>query len=136
MSRAAIALLAVLVALVGAAGGYWWGRTDGSAVAKARQAEQLVGDMQQLLQQHASLVSRSHAASTALRRAAAERSKTDSRTTKELQDALAKTADSRAGCRFDDGVMRHLQAARDRAASAAAGGSAGAVPGAAGPAGQ
>lgn len=136
MTRAAIALLAVLTALAGVLGGYWWGRTDGAAVAKARQAAQVVADMEQLLDKHAGLAAQSNAASAALRKAAAHRGEVDRRTTKELKDALGKTADSRVDCRFDAGVMQHLQAARDRASVSAAGGGDGAVPGAARHAGQ
>ena len=132
MTRAAIALLAVLTALAGVLGGYWWGRTDGAAVAKARQAAQVVADMEQLLDKHAGLAAQSNAASAALRKAAAHRGEVDRRTTKELKDALAKNVGDRAGCRFDAGVMQHLEAARERAGRAAAGGGDGAVPGAAG----
>ena len=62
MTRAAIALLAVLTALAGVLGGYWWGRTDGAAVAKARQAAQVVADMELLLDKHAGLAAQSNAA--------------------------------------------------------------------------
>jgi hypothetical protein len=136
MTRAESALLAMVVAALALLGGYWWGRTDGASVAKAKQAEQLVADMGTLLDKHAGLVTASNAASQTLRRAAAARGQVDLRTTKELKDALAKTADSRAGCRFDAAVMQHLEGARERAAAAAAGSRDGAVPAATGAARQ
>lgn len=51
----------------------------------------------------------------------------NARTTQELRHALTATAADRAACRFTADIMRQLNAARTRAASAATGGIRGAV---------
>lgn len=121
----------LLAALAGAAPGYWRGRADGRLAERARHDAQLVQQLSAVLEQHGSLVQQSQEASQRLRRAAAARARADDETTRELADALAKTADLRAACVLDAGVLRQVDAARAAAAAAAAGGFAGAVPAAA-----
>lgn len=132
MSRSTIALLAVLLALAAGALGFWRGQVAGQAKAQAAQDARAVQQLTDVLEQHSRLVQQSQAASQALRRAAAARAQADSKTTRELIDVLAQTADARAGCVLPAGVVRQLDAARERAAQAAASGFAGAVPAAAG----
>lgn len=136
MSRTGIALLALLLALAGAALGYWRGHAAGALAAEAKHNANAVQGMTQLLESHSALIKQTGAASAALRRAVAAREQADEAATQELKDALAITASTRADCRHDAGVMRSLEAARERAARAAAGGSDGAVPGATSTAGK
>lgn len=131
MSRTGIALLALLLALAGTALGYWCGHAAGAQAAEAKHDAKAVHDMSELLASYSALVKQTSVASAALRRAMAEREKTDEVTTQELKDVLANTASTRVDCRHDAGVMRQLEAARERAARAAASGVDGAVPGAA-----
>jgi len=119
----------LLLALAAAAGaGYWRGHAAGQAAQQARQDHQAVAELTGIIESHTQLVEQSQAASRAMRQATARREAADQKTTEELRHALAATADSRTGCVFDDGVLRQLQAARDRAAAAAAGGVRGALP--------
>jgi hypothetical protein len=115
-------LIIVLTALFGTGGGYWYGRADGVAAQQARQDHQAVTDLTGIIDSHKTLIDQANSASVAMRQATARREATDRKTTEEFRHALAATADSRAGCVFDDGVVRQLAAARDRAAAAAAGG--------------
>lgn len=137
MSRTAASLLAIVLGLAGAVGGFFYGQDQGVAAEAGRRDAQTVKDLTALIDSHQRLVKEAGAASTAMRRATAQRAALDARTTKEFKDALARNSDSRAGCVFDDDIVRGLTAARDAAAQAAASGIRGAVPGAAaGPAGQ
>ncbi len=52
----------------------------------------------------------------------------DEQHTKELQDALAKTAADRRECYLPDDVMQHIHQARERAARAVTGGTGSAMP--------
>ncbi|SEQ85620.1 hypothetical protein [Giesbergeria anulus] len=128
MSRAAIALGLLLLALATAAGGYWQGQRDGQAASVARQDAQTVQDLSAQLTAHADLIKQSGAASRRLRQSLAQREQADQQTTKELRHALATTADSRTGCVFPAGVMRSLADAQTRAAQAAASGIGRALP--------
>lgn len=129
MSRTGIALLALLLAAAGAALGYWQGRSAGAQAAEAKHDAKAVKDMTALLTSYSALVQQTGVASASLRRAIAAREEADEATTQELKDVLANTADTRADCRNDAGVMRQLEAARTRATRAATGGVNGAVRG-------
>jgi len=115
-----VALLsAVLIAALAVAGlSYWLGK----AARQAEQDHQAVADLSTILQSQTKLVKQANAASRAMRQATARREAADQQTTEELRHALAATADSRTDCAFPADVLRQLQAARDRAADAAAGG--------------
>ena len=130
MSRAVIALAGLVLALSAGAGGYWWGHGNGKAAEVARRDADTVAKVTAQLEAHQGLIDDANAASAALRGAAAIRAATDRKFSKEFRDALKNTAGDRAGCRFDDDSVRHLGAARERAAEAAASGLAAAVPGA------
>jgi len=122
-------LFAVLVsALAAAAGGYWRGHVDGSAAREGRQAVDTVRQLTSALEAHRDLITRANEASEGLRKAMAARATEDRAFAKEFRDALKQTAAARAGCRFDDAIVRQLDAARERAAQAAAGGGAATVP--------
>lgn len=129
MIRLPDALLALLI-VGGAAfgGGVWYGRTEGRADEKATQDAATVRQLGEIISAHTALVGEANKTSQALRVATSQRTALDNKTNKELKDALAKTAGTRAGCQFDDDSMRQLEGARARANQAAAGGIVGAVP--------
>ncbi|MBX9935044.1 MAG: DUF2570 domain-containing protein [Burkholderiaceae bacterium] len=128
MSRTALALVCLLTALAALTAGYWRGHRDGQAATVARQDAQTVQDLSAQLTAHADLIEQSGAASRRLRQAMAQREQADQKTTKELRNALSKTADSRTGCVFPADVMRSLANAQTRAAQAAASGIGRALP--------
>lgn len=115
-----LVLLAVVLGLMW--GCYQLGVTRGELGAKARCQNQQIDQLTRMATTQASAVAQSLAADAALRDMLATRGAIDTQTTRDLKNALAKTAGSRADCRFDDDSMRQLKAARDRAASAAASG--------------
>jgi hypothetical protein len=125
----AAAAYLVVALTAGAAGGYFVGDSHGTAAAKASQDAKTVTDLTSIIDAGQTLIIDSNAASKSMREALAQRSLSDSKTTQEIKNALAKTAAGRVGCRFDDNVMRDLIQARDRAAAAAAGGIRPSVPG-------
>ena len=122
MNRAAVALAALLLSLMAAAGGYFYGHQQGALSESAKRDSQTVQSLTSLIDAHKDLIAQASKASLSMRQALARRALLDTTTTKEFKDALNATADSRAGCVFDAGVMRQLSAARDRAAQAAASG--------------
>ena len=126
-----VAIAGLLVAIAAGVGGYDYGIDQGKALEKGRQDADSLKTVTDQIAAHVDLVKQSGAASRSLRLAVAAREKVNDTTSKELGDALTATADSRAGCVFPAGVMRGLEAARERAAQAAAGGVVGALPGAA-----
>lgn len=131
--RILLAAGAVLAALLGAwrllayveQAGY--DRGHAAAQDACRQAD--LASLQAVIASTRGLAEAAHAASQKLGQTISARQQADAKTTREIRDALAATAGSRAGCVFDTGVMQHLAAARDRAAAAAASGLRGAVPG-------
>jgi|TARA_Y100001001_G_scaffold105075_1_gene102777 chromosome segregation ATPase len=104
--------------------GHQQGKLEAQLACSGAQTQQL----QDLISSTKGLTEQAHAASTALNLSISARQQADANTTKELTDALDRTAAERAQCRFDDDSMRHTTAARDRAAEAAASGLGGAVP--------
>lgn len=132
MSRAAIVLGGLVLALGAGALGYWRGQLDGNAAEVARQNANAVQQLTSLMTSHSALTEQAQTVSAGLRKTMAARAAQDQRFSKEFRDALKVSKAARAGCRFDDDSVRQLGAARDRAAAAATGGSAATVPGAAG----
>lgn len=132
--RILLAIGAVLAALLGAwrllayveQAGY--DRGHAAASNECHQAD--LANLQAVIASTRGLTEAAHAASQQLGQTISARQQADAKTTREIRDALAITAGSRAGCVFDAGVMQQLAAARDRAAAAAAGGLRGAMPGA------
>lgn len=131
MSRTTLALIALVAGLAGALGGYFYGHSQGVTAEAAKRDGQAVEQLTGLIGSHQALIKQAAATSVALRQAQAALAAQDTRFSQEFRNALKTTAGDRAGCRFDDGIVRQLGAARDRAAAAAAGGSAAVVPGAA-----
>ena len=132
MSNAAtVAVAGLLLAVATGIGGYGYGLDQGKALEKGRQDAQILDSINNQLTAHADLVKRSGAASRGMRAAVAQLEKANTQTTTEMADALTTTAPDRADCVFPAGVMRGLDEARTRAATAAASGIRGAVPAAA-----
>lgn len=126
------ALWGLLVALAAALGGYAYGEHQGKLLEAGRRDALVVKDMSTLLDSHKALVQRATQASQAMRTATWQRAQQDAQTTQELTHVLQATAPVRADCVFDAGVLRQLEAARSRAADAAANGIRATVPGTAG----
>lgn len=113
---------ALLLSLASIAIAYAVGRSQGIDAERGKHNAKTVDDLTALLDAHSKLIADSHAASKAMRIALAARSALDAKATKDLKNALTKTAADRADCRFDDDSMRHLTEAWQRAATAAASG--------------
>ncbi|HCQ7476715.1 hypothetical protein [Klebsiella michiganensis] len=89
----------------------------------ANQRTQEAGDaLQKFIDGARQLTAEANKASNALAAQVAARQTADEQSTRELKDALKKTASQRVMCVFDDGVMQLLREARQRAATAAADG--------------
>ncbi|HIH9790344.1 TPA: hypothetical protein ACYU9X_000861 [Klebsiella pneumoniae] len=89
------------------------------ALQKTREA----GDaLNQFIDGARQLTAEANKASNALAAQVAARQTADEQSTREIKDALKKTASQRVMCVFDDDVMRLLREARQRAATAAADG--------------
>lgn len=133
MSRITLALIAISAALVGVVGGYFYGHAQGATAESAKRDGQAVQQLTGLITSHQALIKQAAATSGALRQAQAARAAQDMQFSKEFRHALKTSAAARAGCRFDDDIVRQLGAARDRAAAATSGlpsgGSAATVPG-------
>jgi uncharacterized protein HemX len=130
MGKASIALLALAAALAAGGAGYWRGHVAGKAAAQARQDAALVRQLGQELDSHRDLIDSANAASAHLRADMAAQRTRERQYSKEFRDVLNESAVNRANCRFGAGVVQRLDAARERAAQAAAGGGAATVPGA------
>ena len=123
-----VAIAGLLVAIAAGVGGYGYGLDQGKALEKGRQDGKALETITDQIAAHADLVKRSGAASKGMRAAVAQFEKANTQTTREIADALTSTAPERADCVFPPDVVRGLQAARDRAAEAAASGIRGALP--------
>ena len=127
-SAATVAVAGLLLAIAAGVGGYGYGLDQGKALEKGRQDSKALEAVTEQLSAHADLVKRSGAASKGMRAAVAQLERANTQTTTENADALTTTAPERADCVFPPDVVRGLQAARDRAAEAAASGIRGALP--------
>ncbi|WP_312679856.1 hypothetical protein [Stutzerimonas nitrititolerans] len=124
---AACALVALCIALVvawllGSSTGYDLGHAEGQAAAAKQCQKDQLGALRQVIDSTKNLTAAANTASQKLSKTISARQQADARTTKEIRDALATTAPQRVDCVFDAGVMQQLDAARHRAAQAAAGG--------------
>lgn len=131
--RLSDALLTVLIVGIAAAGGgYWLGLNEGQRDAKAAHDSTQVAELTQIISATDTLIQRANTASADLRAQTTARAEFDSKTTRELRDALIKSAGNRAGCRYDVVSLHLLEEARERANQAAASGVLNAMPAAAG----
>ncbi|HDU4846517.1 hypothetical protein ACYCAO_14600 [Klebsiella pneumoniae] len=89
----------------------------------ANQKTREAGDaLNQFIEGAKQLTAEANKASNVLAAQVAARQTADEQSTREIKDALKKTASQRVMCVFDDDVMRLLREARQRAATAAADG--------------
>lgn len=126
------AAFALTFSAIGVMTGYWLGRVDGFALADGRRAVTTAAELRAILEASEALTADANNASATLLEAMTKRAALDERTTKEFRRVLAKTAAARVDCRLADDSVRHLAAARERAAHAAASGFGRAMPGAGG----
>lgn len=119
--------------------GYARGLQQGTLVESAKRDSTLVADLTSTITAAKGLADAANASSQTLRQSVSNFETNYQPVIKEFNDALTVSASSRAGCVFSPGVMRQLQAAQQRAASAAQhglpGSSAATVPGTSKPAG-
>ncbi|WP_262120925.1 hypothetical protein [Serratia ficaria] len=116
--------------LVGLAASIWYIRNDsyndglaaGRLECSRGQTQQAADALNQFIAGTKALTAQANAASLQLAQQIADRAAADSQSTREIRDALKTTADSRANCVFDTGVMQQLVAAQQRAAAAATNG--------------
>lgn len=113
-----IPMVAAACAGYGLYSAYNSGYSNGETAADARHDKATVAELRAVLKTNAEQTDQANRASADLRAVIATLDRRDSRTSKELHDALQKTAADRAGCRFDDDSLRLLDAARERAAAA------------------
>ena len=128
MSRTTIALIALVAALLAAAGGWWAGVSHGKDITTAKHDADLVKELRGVFDTQKTLTAEAHAASRSLRQARTTRQATFQKTTQELTDALTPTADRRADCVLPADGVRLLAEAQQRAATAAASGLAAGLP--------
>ncbi|ENN8396254.1 TPA: hypothetical protein ACXI7C_001320 [Serratia marcescens] len=103
-------------------GGFQAGHKQGMADARLEcsrgQTQQATAALNQFIASTKALTAQANAASQQLAQQIADRAAADDLSTREIRDALKKTADSRVNCVFDAGVMQQLAAAQQRAAAA------------------
>lgn len=111
--------IALIVAVFGV---YRLGIKDGKATAKQEytelQAKQAVDTLNQFIEGTKQLTQAANAASKALAEQIVERKLYDEESTKALQDALKRSANSRSTCVFDDNVLQLIDNARNNAVRA------------------
>lgn len=134
VTRAKLILLVLSVGALSAS--HWamwqWGQAKGVSTEAAACATVQIAGLSKALRDIRQAADEANAASLAIGRQISARQQADNKATQELRDALHRTAAERVDCVFDDGVMRALAAARNRANAAAASGVDSAVPAAAG----
>ncbi|MFT0211812.1 hypothetical protein VQ643_04250 [Pseudomonas sp. F1_0610] len=97
---------------------YWVGQWQGASEQQLKHERQNMAAIEQLLARSQQQIDAANQASNALLKQMQSRAKQDQQTTKELHDALAKTAANRTDCNLPDDVMQYLYQARDRASAA------------------
>lgn len=90
--------------------------------AAGERAKRTSADLQaviDMIESHKGLIQAANLASGEMNAAVVKRQAADSKTTRSMKNALAKTAGDRVDCRFDAASLQHLDDARERAAEAA-----------------
>lgn len=136
MNRLLLSGLAVVLALVllfaaiskASHDGYRSGYADGQLAASEKCQHAQLESITAVIDSARGLTAAANEASQQLGRTISARQQADAKATKEIRHALALSVSQRADCVFDADVMQQLEAARDRAAQAAAGGIRGPVP--------
>ncbi|MGM7653583.1 hypothetical protein [Serratia marcescens] len=103
-------------------GGFEAGHKQGMADARLEcsrgQTQQAADALNQFIAGTKLLTAQANAASQQLAQQIADRAAADNQSTREIRDALKKTASRRVNCEFDADVMQQLTAAQQRAAAA------------------
>ncbi|HFF8580244.1 TPA: hypothetical protein ACGEYZ_004462 [Klebsiella pneumoniae] len=102
--------------------GYERGAGDVRLEVANQKTREAGGALQKFIDGARLLTAEANKAGNALAAQVAARQAADQQSTREIKDALKKTASQRVMCVFDDDVMRLLREARQRAATAAADG--------------
>ncbi|EMQ4185803.1 TPA: hypothetical protein ACKPVS_001306 [Serratia marcescens] len=112
--------------LIGLAASIWYIRNDsyndglaaGRLECSRGQTQQAADALNQFIAGTKVLTAQANAASLQLAQQIADRAAADDQSTREIRDALKKTAASRVNCVFDADVMQQLTTAQQRAAAA------------------
>ncbi len=99
--------------------GYAKGMAQGQLTEAAKRDSSLVAKLTETIDASAKLATSANTASEQLRQSVSAFETQYHPVIKEFNDALTESASSRTGCVFSPGVMRQLQAAQQRAATAA-----------------
>lgn len=102
--------------------GYERGSGDARLEVASQKTREAGDALNQFIDGAKQLTAAANQASNALAAQVAARQTADEQSSREIKDALKKTASQRVMCVFDDDVMRLLREARQRAATAAADG--------------
>ncbi|HBL7015549.1 hypothetical protein AB6V67_12390 [Serratia marcescens] len=94
------------------------GLADAHLECSRGQTHQAADALNQFITGAKELTAQANAASQQLAQQIADRAAADNQSTREIRDALKKTADRRVNCEFDADVMQQLAAAQQRAATA------------------
>jgi len=84
--------------------------------ARSQCQQAALSEYERLLHESAASIAAAHAQSQTINRALAERQRASAKTAKDLRDALIATQTERTDCVFDADSLRHVEAARHRAA--------------------
>ncbi|BCZ41311.1 TPA: hypothetical protein K8N54_004824 [Serratia marcescens] len=111
---------------IGLAASIWYIRNDsyndgltaGRLECSQGQTQQAADALNQFIAGTKALTAQANAASQQLAQQIADRAAADDQSTREIRDALKKTAGRRVNCEFDADVMQQLAAAQQRAATA------------------
>jgi len=112
LGAAGVALVLGLAVRWAANAQYERGFTD----ARSQCQQAVVDEYERLLRDSSDAIRAAHAQSQTINRALAERQRASEKTAKDLRDALSATQTERAHCVFDADSLRHVEAARTRAA--------------------
>jgi transcriptional accessory protein Tex/SPT6 len=102
--------------------GHKQGLADARLECSKGQTQQAADSLSQFITSTQELTSQANTASRQLAIQIAARAAADDQSSREIRDALKKTAAARVNCVFDADIMQKLAAARERAATAAASG--------------
>lgn len=120
----------ILGGLIGLTAALWYilddayseGLAAGRLECSKEKTQQAADALNQFIAGAKELTAQANQASTLLSQQIDARQLADEKSTEAIREALKKNAASRAGCKFDAGVMQELDGARERAATAASSG--------------
>lgn len=120
----------ILGGLIGLTAALWYIRDDayseglaaGRLECSKEKTQQAADALNQFIAGEKELTAQANQASTLLSQQIDARQLADEKSTEAIREALKKNAASRAGCKFDAGVMQELARAREQAATTATSG--------------